>query len=103
MKQEEKALIEKVSSFYKAFAPTKILDVKLDPDLIIEDNDVDGFIRVVMCYKTDAPLFPVFIVDGGLTGLDMNKDILWFVPVTGVRARVKIDKKYLKDVKKNGD
>lgn len=109
MKPEEKALTEKVGSFLKAFAPTKVKDVRFsEADIVLPDNDVDNFIRVVMCYKTDAPLFPVFIVDAGTPKVsvmgDKPEDVIsvWMIPQTGTRARVKIEKKYLKDVKKNG-
>jgi len=95
MKEEEKALAAKVHGFFKAFAPTKVKEIRLKEDIFLPDNDVDNFTRVVMCYKTNAPLYPVFCVEGGT--LDSN-DVFWFVPSTGPRANVKIDKKYLKEV-----
>lgn len=101
MKEEEKALTEKVSSFYKAFAPTKVESVLLEADIILPDNDVDSFIRVVMSFNTnEAPKFPVFVVDH--SGVGCNFYMVWFLNSAGYTAMVKIDHKYLKEVKEVG-
>jgi len=103
MKQEEKVLIEKVSSFHKAFAPTKVKEINVEADIVLPDNDVDNFSRVVLCYKTDAPLFPVFIMEvGGVGSFGDKYSVFWFIPPIGPKAIVKIYKKYLRGVSKDG-
>lgn len=93
MNQKEKALADKVSSFYKSVAPTKINQISVDRNISLLDNDVDNFLRVMLCYIADSALFPVFILEGG--SLDTKTEI-WFIPANGPNMSMKIEKKYLK-------
>lgn len=96
MNEEEKALADKVSSFFDTYAPTKIKEVNGKWDILLPDNDVTNFESVLLSYKCYAQKFPVFYVEE--SGALANNIMLWLILATGLSIRVRIDRKYAKVV-----